>query len=175
MRSNCYTEDLADLAYITAEAFPNREGKGETRVGKRIEEYKTIYRPPHVTRPVSENKLATAKHVEVPRTPPVDTDAAEYRRNEAKFHMDEARLNSPGMMQSHFESNAARFHSNTPIKKDAVAFKSALDPLFPPSRSLPPPPNTQSSQYQHNKSRFYGVTPVSSQPCSSPSPTSPPS
>lgn len=166
---------MADLAYITAEAFPSREGKGETHGGKRIEEYKSIYRPPHVTRPVSENKLAAAKHVEVPRTPPVDTNTSEYKRSEAKFHMDEARLKSPGMMQSHFETNAARFHSNTPAKKDAAAFKNALDPLFPPSRPLPSPPNTQSSQYQHDKSRFYGVTPVSSQPRSSPAPTSPPS
>lgn len=162
------------MAYITSEAFPSREGK-EPHAGKRIEDYKSIYRPPHVTRPVSENKLAAAKHVEAPRTPAVDTNASEYKRNEAKFHMDESRLNSPGMLQSQFEANAVRFHSNTPIKKDAVAFKSALDPLFPPSRALPSAPNTQGSQYQHNNSRFYGVTPASSQPRSSPAPSNPPS
>lgn len=163
VRSNCYAEDLADLAYITPEAFPTKQEKGAAR-GK-IEDYKGIYRPPHVTSPVSEKKLTVVRQ-EVPKTPEIDRTSYQYQRNLANFHMDESRLTSPTMVQAQFEANASKFHSNTPMKKDVAAFKTALDPLFPMQRTAPTPPDTQSSEYQRSKGHFYAVTPGASKPSS---------
>lgn len=126
----------------------------------------TIYRPPHVTRPVSENKLHLDKPAEAPRTPAADPRSYEFQRNAAHFHQAESRLNSPGMLQQQFEANAARFHANTPVKKDPAAFR--MDPLFPQQREQKPPPDSASSQFKKSAAQFYAVTPPQSSAASKP-------
>ena len=161
------------MAYITSEAFPARARKSEAAPVPK--EQATIYRPPHVTRPVSENKLTTGiKGTETaPRTPPPDTSSYEFQRNAANFHQSESRLNSPGMLQMQFEANAARFHSNTPAKKDPAAFKAVMDPLFPKQREDKQPPNTAGSQFQKSAAQFYASTPPPSAHGATPVKTAP--